>query len=234
MKEYEITITDIQRILFGQVTGYFYIEAIFRILIIYLILVMSMRLMGKRLSSQMSRNEMAAISSLAAAIGIPLMNPDRGILPAVIIAIIIIIFQVLVARKAAANRRFEALTQDRLEVVAEDGKLNPKVMLHTRVSRDRVFAQLRSANITHLGMVNRLYFEASGNFTVVQASEPKPGLSILPEWDKELISDLLSPVATQICYHCGEENSKESGDGKKICAHCGYDNWVAAVEEKKE
>jgi uncharacterized membrane protein YcaP (DUF421 family) len=233
MKEYEISITDLQRIFIGQVTGYFYIEAIFRILIIYLLLVGSMRLMGKRMSSQLSRNEMAAISSLAAAIGIPLMNPDRGILPAVIIAMIIIAFQVLVARKAAASRKFEALTQDRLEVVAEDGKMNPKVMMHTRVSRDRVFAELRSSNITHLGMVNRMYFEASGNFTIVQASEPKPGLSIIPEWDKELISDLLSPVSKQVCYHCGEENSKGTSDGKKICAHCGHDNWVAAVEEKE-
>jgi uncharacterized membrane protein YcaP (DUF421 family) len=233
MKEYEITITDIQRILFGQVTGYFFLEAIFRILVIYLLLVVSMRLMGKRLSSQLSRNEMAAISSLAAAIGIPLMNPDRGILPAVIIAIIIIIFQVLVARRAAANRKFESLTQDRLEVLAEDGKMNPEVMLHTRISRERIFAQLRSANITHLGMVNRLYFEASGSFTVLQAAEAKPGLSVLPEWDKELANDLLSPVTTEVCYHCGEQDGEKSGDGKKICKHCGHTEWVAAVEESK-
>lgn len=40
---------------------------------------------------------------------------------------------------------------------------------------------LRSGGMIHLGHVKRLYMEANGFFTLIEATAPKPGLSILPE-----------------------------------------------------
>jgi uncharacterized membrane protein YcaP (DUF421 family) len=234
MKEYEIKLSDIQRILFGEVPLYFFIEVIFRLMIIYLILMVSMRLMGKRMSSQLSRNEMAAVASLAAAVGVPLMNPDRGLLPAVLIAAIIIIYQILIAKRASHNRKFESITQDRLEILIEDGVLNPDVMLHTRVSKERVFAQLRAEQVSHLGMVKRLYFEAGGMFSFLKTTEPKPGLSVLPVWDTDLAADLHSTVEKQVCSYCGNDHSARNNElkgGETKCGKCGNKKWVQAVKE---
>jgi hypothetical protein len=86
MKKEDIHLGDWQRMFFGEVPGGFYWEVVLRIAVIYLILMVSMRLMGKRTASQLSRNEMIALVSLSAAIGVPLQAPDRGILAAVIIA----------------------------------------------------------------------------------------------------------------------------------------------------
>src|SRR4051812_44835391 len=97
MKPEDIHLNDWQRIFLGDVPGGFYPEVVLRIAVIYLILMVSMRLMGKRMASQLSRNEMVAMVSLAAAIGIPLQAPDRGILPAFIIAFVVIIIQQIVA-----------------------------------------------------------------------------------------------------------------------------------------
>lgn len=62
-----------------------------RITVIYLIV--SMRLMGRMVVSQLNRSEMIAMVSLAAAIGVPLQSPDRGILAAIVIAAIVISIQ---------------------------------------------------------------------------------------------------------------------------------------------
>jgi uncharacterized membrane protein YcaP (DUF421 family) len=226
MKEYEIKLTDLQRILQGEVPFHFFIEVILRTAVIYLILMVSMRLMGKRMSSQLSRNEMAAVASLAAAVGVPLMNPDRGLLPAAVIAMVIITLQVLIAKIAAKSKKFESLTQDKYNILIKDGVLNHKAMILTRITRDRVLSQLRSQGISHLGMVKRLYFEAGGTFSLLQQSEPVPGLSSIPDWDREMSAKIHQQSMHKVCKFCGNYHT---GAKDNRCENCGKDSWVYAV-----
>src|SRR5438132_14356325 len=86
MRKEDIYLYDITRILNGEAPPQFYIELVIRAFVVYLILVFSMRLMGKRLSAMLNRNEVAAVASLAAAMGLPLLSPYRGLIPAVIVA----------------------------------------------------------------------------------------------------------------------------------------------------
>lgn len=227
MKPNEIKLDDLQRILIGEVPFHFYIELIFRFFIIYLILMTSMRLMGKRMASQLSRNEMAAIASLAAAVGVPLMNPDRGLLPAIIIAAVILTYQILIAKKATRSKKFEMITQDNLDILIEDGVLKPEVMLKTRITRARVFSQLRHQGIRQLGMVKRLYFEAGGNFSLLKEPKPKPGLSILPAWDQEVVLELQQIPTLQVCDYCGNDNKSKDKD---TCPVCNKKKWTIAVQ----
>ncbi|MDQ0638475.1 uncharacterized membrane protein YcaP (DUF421 family) [Pedobacter sp. W3I1] len=231
MKEYEIKLTDIQRILQGEIPMHFFIEVIFRTAAIYLILMVSMRLMGKRMSSQLSRNEMAAVASLAAAVGVPLMNPDRGLLPAVVIAAVIITLQILIAKIAANNIKFESLTQDKYNMLIKDGVMNPKAMVLTRITKDRVLSQLRSEGISHLGMVKRLYFEASGTFSCLKNTIPVPGLSTIPNWDHEMSEKIHSQTAIRVCESCGAYKQDTSADK---CQNCEKNAWVYAVSNLKD
>jgi len=230
MKEFEIKISDFLRILIGEVPYHFYLELILRVSFIYLVLMVSMRLMGKRMSTQLSRNEMAAVASLAAAVGVPLMNAERGLLLAVVIAAVIITFQILIARKAAVNRNFESLTQDKYNMLVKDGVLNTRAMMATHVSRERVFAQLRSEEISHLGQVKRLYFEAAGSFSLLKTAQPQPGLSVIPDWDIDMSSDLHLPTQKQVCQYCGYAQALSDRDMAQ-CKNCKHHRWVAAVEQ---
>jgi len=90
MKPEEIKFGDWMRVFVGEVPASFYLEIIIRMAVVYALLIVSMRLLGKRMASQLTRNELAAMVSLAAAIGVPILAPDRGILPAIIIAIVVI------------------------------------------------------------------------------------------------------------------------------------------------
>jgi uncharacterized membrane protein YcaP (DUF421 family) len=230
MKAYEIKFSDIQRILIGEVPFHFYLEVILRVAMIYLILMLSMRVMGKRMASQLSRNEMAAVASLAAAVGIPLMNPDRGLLPAVVVALVIIFYQIVIAKKASVNKKFESVTQDKYNMLVKDGVLNTNAMLLTRISRDRVFSQLRSHSVSHLGMVKRLYFEADGTFSLLGAANPSPGLSIIPQWDKELSMAIHGTTDERLCSHCGNAKPARRTDKELVCPNCKHKEWVQAVE----
>lgn len=92
----------------------------------------------------MSRNELAAIATLAAAMGMPLQAPDRGLLPGIIIAILVVLIQRGVAALSAKKSSIERVTQGKISILIEDHHLTFKAMKHTRISRERVLAQLRS------------------------------------------------------------------------------------------
>jgi uncharacterized membrane protein YcaP (DUF421 family) len=185
MKAEDIHIQDIGRILMGEVPASFLIEVIIRIVFLFLLLLFSMRLMGRRMSATLNRNELAALVALAAAIGVPLQEPARGLIPAVIIAIVVIAIQRVIAIIASRNKKFEMVTQDNFDVLVEDGELNMECMKKTGLSQDRVFAELRAAGIDNLGQVERLYIESSGKLNVLRYADPKPGKSIIPQWDKD-------------------------------------------------
>ena len=71
---------DALRMFLGDVPWDFLLEAVIRVTFIYIVLVGALRLMGKRMGQQLSRNELAAMVSLAAAGGVPLLAPDGQVL----------------------------------------------------------------------------------------------------------------------------------------------------------
>jgi uncharacterized membrane protein YcaP (DUF421 family) len=185
-----------------------------------------MRLLGKRMSSQLTRNETAALVALAAAIGVPILAPDRGLLPAVIIALVVVCISRMVSKISAINPKIENATQGRLETLIKDSVIMPDAVVHTRITRERIMAQLRAEQITHLGEVDRLYFEPTGEFTAVRAKTPRPGLAIIPEDDRTFLLELRSN-GVLVCHECGFQNP---GKGNEyVCPNCKNKHWVKAI-----
>jgi uncharacterized membrane protein YcaP (DUF421 family) len=168
MKKEEIHITDWLRILVGDVPAAFYIELVLRAAIIYLLLMLAMRFMGKRMSGLLSRNELVAMVSLAAAIGTPLTSPDRGILPAVIIAIVVVYIERWISARAFRDEKFERYAIGQLDILVDDAVIDLEVLKKVRISRERLMAELRGSGIKQLGSVKRFYMEASGFFTLIE------------------------------------------------------------------
>src|SRR3954468_23758954 len=123
MKSQDIKLNDWMRILFGEVPTGFYIEVIIRAAFIFLLLVLSMRIFGRRMAAQINRIEMIALFSLAAAIGVPLQSPDRGLLPGVVIAIVVVIVGRLVASWAFRSQKFESFAEDDYTTLVLDGTI---------------------------------------------------------------------------------------------------------------
>ncbi len=232
MKPEELSLSDFNRILIGEIPAFFFIELIVRAFLIYTLLIVSMRLMGKRMSAQLSRNEMAAVVSLAAAVGIPLMNPDRGILPPVVITVVIIFFTNLVSKRTSRNENFEAVTQDDLDVLVTNGVLNLPKMEETRITKERICAQLRGLGVFHLGMVDRFYIEANGMFSLVLQKEPGPGLSIVPDIDPDFADRKLNKTDQFVCCRCGTLAKTLISSKRTTCPSCKTIDWAPAVTQR--
>jgi len=228
MKPEEIHINDWMRILIGEVPPSFLVEAVFRIVFIYLLLMFSMRLMGSRMGSMLTRNEMIALVSLAAANGVALLSPDRGLLPVLIIAIIIISYQRIIAWWSFRNKKFESLVLDDLTTLVKDGYMNLDKMERVRLTRERLLARFRVEGIDNLGKIQRAYQEANGAFSILKFQEPKVGLSIIPDCDEAFKQEQQKAKDQYACGSCG--NIVGSGQKPETkCERCNHQEWEAAV-----
>ncbi len=230
MKSQDIHLNDWLRILIGELPNSYFIEIIIRIAFVYLLLTISMRLMGKRMASQLSRNELAAQVSLAAAIGMPVLAPDRGLLPAVVIALVIVSTERLISWMSYTNQRFEEITQDEISDLVNEGVMQLDHMKGARITRERLFAQIRSAGLFHLGQIKRLYIEANGSFTLIKAETPKPGLSAIPLWDTDFAKEQKHVPNQFVCNNCGNPD-QTTVKPDHTCSNCGDNNWVQAIEK---
>jgi uncharacterized membrane protein YcaP (DUF421 family) len=217
------------RIFLGEVPPAFYVELCIRALLIYALLILSLRLLGKRMSAHISLTELTAMVALASAIGVPMLSPQNGLLPALIIALVIVGLTRLLAWRNARNQHFEAALQGNVDVLVEDARMCIGNMRRARITPERLLSHLRSQQYYHLGAVKRVYLEADGNFSIVDNRKKRPGLLVLPEWDKEFIEARVEETDLMVCGTCGMDQ-----DGQQRCANCGAEAWTHAVIEKKK
>ncbi|TPG66345.1 YetF domain-containing protein [Hymenobacter nivis] len=230
MKPEDIHLSDWGRMLVGEVPASFYLEVVIRVVFIYLLLLLSMRLMGNRMGKTLTRNEMVAMVSLAAANGVALMAPDRGLLPVVVVAAIIVGYQQLFAWYAFRNKRFESLVLDDLSVLVEDGRLQLDKLEEGVLCRTQLLAKLRKQGIANLGQVRRAYQEANGNFSLITFEDetPRPGLSILPTIDTAFRDEQAKAPGQFACASCGHVQPAQQAPAAN-CPRCQAREWQPAV-----
>ena len=230
MKKEDIKIDDWLRILFGDAPPEFLIEAVLHILFIYILLVVSMRLMGRRMEAMLTRNELIAMVSLAAAIGVPMLSPDRGLLPAVVIAFVVIGMQRLLAWFTTQNAKNELVLIGDLATLIINGHFQTSEMQKNRITRERLLSQLRANGIVNLATVERAYMETNGKFTIltfIDKAERK-GLCVLPEFDDDYRKEFKFTPNAQACKSCGYVMEVNQFN-KKNCNSCGANDWEQAI-----
>jgi uncharacterized membrane protein YcaP (DUF421 family) len=219
-----IHLDDWNRILFGEGTPLYLLEVVLRVAIVYIMILVAMRLMGKRMIAEVGRADIVSRVSLAAAVGLPIQRPNRGLLVAAVIVMIIVFVSRLFAWWSVRSKKFEASYQGRYASLVEDGVINAARLKSTRITRQEVFAALRGEGIRHLGEVERLYMEADGSFSLVKKDEAKPGLCIIPEYDHEL-RNRQQKSNKEVCVHCGAEWKLASA----ACNNCGNESMETAI-----
>jgi uncharacterized membrane protein YcaP (DUF421 family) len=232
MKKEDIQLGDWDRILFGEGPPAYLLEVILRVALVYLLIFISIRFMGKRLMAEMERADLVARVSLAAAVGLTIQRPGRGILVSVVIVLVIIFVGRWLAVLVYKNARFERAFQGKYSTLVSDGVIDIPLLNKLLITRERLFSALREENIRHLGQVQRFYMEADGKFSLVREKHAEAGLSVIPDWDPALLEKQKRSEAT-FCSGCGMIRKNP----QPTCPHCGssrFESGILLPEAKAE
>ena len=143
MKEQEIVPWDVKRILLGQAPAAFLLEVVVRTAIVYMALLVVVRLLGKRMSGQITILEMGVMLSLGAIVSVPFLTPDRGIVIGVLLLVAILALQRGVSFWGTRSPKVEMLSQGRATPLVRDGVVLLDELGRAAISREQLFAALR-------------------------------------------------------------------------------------------
>ncbi|QMU28733.1 YetF domain-containing protein [Adhaeribacter radiodurans] len=228
MKKEEIYLGDWQRLLLGNSPWEFMLEVFIRTIIIYVALLITWRLLGKRMNAQLTITELAVMITLGGIASVPMQLPDKGILLGILGLACAVIFQRGYNYLTFKSRKAEVLAYGDVGLLVKDGVLQLDQMREYNISKEQVFAGLRSQKILHLGEVKRAYLESSGLFSIFKEEDPKPGLSVLPEKDEQLHQSEPQDNTYAACLHCGNI-VKQTKFNKQACPNCQEHTWTYAV-----
>jgi uncharacterized membrane protein YcaP (DUF421 family) len=229
MKKEDILWDDWHRILIGSAPTSFLLEVLIRTVIMYLVLLVVLRLMGKRMGGQLTISELAVMVTLGAIICVPMQVPDKGIIQGIFVLLCAWAFQRGFNLLGVKSSKMENLIQGKEAVLLKDGVLDVEQLEAANISRQQLYGVLRAQNIYNLGEVERVYIEGCGIFSVFKFDAPKPGLSIFPSRDGEILDgQQKSDEHFFVCRMCGRtaENEKERNGH---CNNCGCENWEEAI-----
>lgn len=166
----------------------FLIEVFIRTVLLYILLLIIIRLLGKRMTGQLTLTELAVMLTLGAIVAAPMQLPDRGIMQGVLLLFCILFLQQWLTGWGVKNPKIERLTQGNLTILVKDGVMQLEQMDSSRIPREQLFAEIRSKGVYQLGTIDRLYLEACGLFSLYKAQKARPGLSVLPTTDPAIHS----------------------------------------------
>jgi uncharacterized membrane protein YcaP (DUF421 family) len=226
MKKEDFIPWDFHRIFFGEAPAVFVLEAFIRTFLIYTALLLIIKWLGKRMSGQLTINEMAVMLVLGAIVSVPMQVPGSGLAQGVLLLICTLSFQRGMSWLGYKSKIFERVTMGDTVLLVRDGLLELKVMDENNITRQLIFSELRQNGLSSLGEVDRLYLEASGIFCLYRSEDPVPGLSVYPPDDSDLSETQKQVDHLIACKNCGHVQHRTEIGG---CLNCGENKWGKAV-----
>ena len=148
--------------------------ALFRTVVLYLLIILGIRLMGKRQIGELEPSELVLtliISDLAAVpmqdFGIPL---TRGVIPIIALLCVTLLLSLLTMRSI----KFRAFICGRPSIVVKDGKLCQQEMAKNRFTLDELSEELRVQGYSDISKVKYAILETNGQLTVLLNAEEQP------------------------------------------------------------
>ncbi len=223
---------DPNRMFMMDLPPIFLVEVAFRSAVTFIILLMVIKLTGKRGVRQLSIFETVIIIALGSAAGDPMFYEDVGLIPAFVVFVVVIILYKLITYFTAKSRRFEIFMEGEVKCLIEDGRFALGSFKKEDLAQDEFFSELRVQSVEHLGQIKYAYLETTGDVSIYFYADEdvKNGLPIIP-YLFENKSKLIVEKGLYACTFCG--NNAEQNPGTAKCKVCHKEEWVKAIDSKR-
>ena len=221
---------DWATIFIHDTTWTFAAEITIRVVLMFSMIMIFLRLTGKRGIRQLSIFELAIILSLGSIAGDPMFTEDLPLIQALLIMSIVIILYRLTTWLMMKYQPFEDLIEGTSLYIVEDGMLILDKIKRGKMSHDEFFAEMRQQGIEHLGQVRVGLLETDGEFSILlfKPEEVRYGLPLFPKKYKEV-----TQVESEIyyaCMYCGYVDHISKPDQQ--CSRCKCCRWAKAMNEQ--
>lgn len=147
---------------------------LFRTLVIYVILMATMRFMGKRQLGELELSELITALLLSEVASLPITNQDLPLSHALLPILTLMSLEVLLSGLVIKVPFFKKLLEIRPAVLIHHGKIDRDTLENIRISSEELISQLRLKEVTDPADVEYAILEPNGQISVILSSHARP------------------------------------------------------------
>jgi uncharacterized membrane protein YcaP (DUF421 family) len=142
--------------------------------VIYAVVLIGVRLSGKREVGQMTPFDLTLLLLLSNSVQNAMTGPDTSLMGGVIAASTLLLLNYLIADLSGANRRFRRFIQGQPSLLIHDGEVIKSHMAKEHVSMDELERAIREHGISSYHDVALAVLEVDGSISFLKYDEIKP------------------------------------------------------------
>lgn len=145
-----------------------------RTLVLYIVVVIVMRIMGKRQIGQLQPFELVVAIMISELAAVPMQNTGIPLIYGIIPIATLLIAQMLLSLISLKSVKARAAICGRPSILIENGKINEKVLMKEMYTINDLLEQLRSKDISNIADVEFAILETNGQISVIPKSQKRP------------------------------------------------------------
>ncbi len=148
--------------------------ALVRTIILYILIVLALRLMGKRQIGQLQPSELVVAMMLSELASIPMENVGTPLMNGVIPILTLIIAETSFSFLTLKSRRIRKMISGAPTILIEKGQVMEKELERLRFNIDDLLEELRTSGYANILDVEYAIIESNGNLSVIPKSNKRP------------------------------------------------------------
>lgn len=147
------------------------ISIFIRTIIIYIILNIMLKIMGKRQIGELEVNELVSTLLISEIAALPISDTNIPLLPSIIPILFIAASEVIISVVKNKSNLLKRLIEGEPAYIIYKGRLRQKVLSENRISINEVLTEMRTQGIGDLGDVRYAILEQNGKVSFIKESE---------------------------------------------------------------
>ena len=193
--------------------------SIVRTLLFYLLLLLVVRLLGKRQIGQLQPEELVVTILISDVATMPLQDMQIPLFQPLMIIAAIVACELLFSVLSLKSRKFRTLVQGHAIPIVRNGTLDQSLLRKIRYTVDDFLEALRLKDVFDIAQAEHVYVESNGSLSVLQKQQPPAAQQTKPVLPCLVISDgKIVPEEFDLCGLTGEKlQSVLRRENKAVC-----------------
>ncbi|MDO7787784.1 DUF421 domain-containing protein [Desulforamulus aquiferis] len=145
-----------------------------RTLLLFLMVVIALRIMGKRQIGQLQPYELVIIIMIADLAAIPMESVNIPLMSGVIPIFTLLLIEICISYSTLKSEKLRGIVSGTPSVLVENGKIIEQELRKLRYNVNDLLEQLRSKNYPNIADIEFAILETKGDITIIPKSQKRP------------------------------------------------------------
>jgi uncharacterized membrane protein YcaP (DUF421 family) len=145
-----------------------------RTIMVYALVVFSLRLMGKRQIGELQPSELVVAIMISDLASMPMSDVSVPLSYGVVPIFTLVICELVLSFFSLKSERIRVFLSGKPQLLVKGGRFERKEMLHARVNMDDLLEELRKLGYFSLSDVDTVILETSGSISVIPSKDSAP------------------------------------------------------------